>query len=155
MIWEAALGVGVLKASVLLALWFNRRRIAARFAPPLRLDTVKLARHIGHELGLAPADKEELELWLSGYTHQVDELRHHNAELRYRLLDAVAGEAMDKMQLNEVYTDKRALVEQAYVHLRDRFLAFHARLTPDQRSKLAGLMERNAAHPLFSHPLLP
>ena len=154
MIWEAALGVGVLKASVLLALWFNRRRIAQRLAAP-KLDTERLARHIGHELGLAPADKDELELWLSGYTRQVAELRQHNAELRQRLLDAVAGEAMDKMRLNEVYADKRALMEQAYVHLRDKFLTLHARLSPAQRSKLARLLERNADHPLFSHPLLP
>lgn len=154
MIWEAALGIGVLKASVLLALWFNRRRIALRLAAP-RLDTEKLARHIGHELGLAPEERNALALWLAGYARQVGELRQHNAELRHRLLDAVADEAMDKMRLNEVYADKRALVEQAYVHLRDRFLALHARLSPAQRSKLARLLERNAAHPLFSHPLLP
>lgn len=155
MIWEAALGVGVLKASVLLALWFNRRRIAARFAASPRLDTEKLARHIGQELGLAPADKEKLELWLSGYARQVGELRHHNAELRRRLQDEIAGETPDRTRLNDVYADKRALVEQAYVHLREKFLAFHARLTPGQRSKLARLLERNAEHPLFSHPLLP
>lgn len=154
MIWEAALGVGILKASVLLALWLNRRRIAQRFAAP-RLDTERLARHIGHELGLAPEERNALELCLAGYARQVEVLRRHNAELRQRLLDAVAGEAVDKMRLNEVYADKRALVEQAYVHLRDKFLALHARLSPAQRSKLARLLERNADHPFFSHPLLP
>lgn len=155
MIWEAALGVITLKASVLLGLWFNRRRIGARLAGPQRLDSQRLALRIAKELELTADGRADLEVWLSGYARQLDELRRHNAGLRLRLLDEVAGAAPDRARLNDMYADKRALVEQAYVSLREKFLAFHARLSPGQRLRLADLLERSAGHPAFSHPLLP
>lgn len=154
MLLSMGLVVILLKLIVLTGLWFNRRRIAMRLAAP-RLDMERLAQHIGRELNLAREEREGLARGLAGYVRQVEELRRHNAQIRHRLLDEVAGVSLDRARLNDVYADKRALVEQAFVLLRDKFMAFHGRLTPAQRNKLARLLEKNMNHPLFSHPLLP
>lgn len=152
MTWELAMGVGVIKAVVLGALWYNRRRIAARLAT---VDMRRVARGVARELDLAPAEAERLTLHLATHERTVDELRRYNVALRRRLHDAIREDGINREVLNDLFADKRLLIEQAFVHVRDGFVDFHARLSPEQRTRLAGLLERHAAHPLFRHPLLP
>jgi Spy/CpxP family protein refolding chaperone len=155
MAWEIVLGVVAVKGAALFVLWFNRRRVASRFITSTRLDMEQLSRHIGRELDLTCDEKDRLALWLEEYERTVDDLRSHNKELRSRLLEEMSAPSLDRVRINDLYADKRLLVEHAFVHFREKLLAFHALLTPTQRSKLASLISRNADHPVFSHPLLP
>jgi uncharacterized membrane protein len=152
MSWEFAVGVGAVKATVLCVLWYNRRRIAARLAG---VDMRRVARGVARELELSPDEARQLARSLDAHERKVDELRRHNAALRQRLHAAIRDGAVDATALDELFAGKRQLAEQAYAHLRDQFMAFHAGLSPQQRARLAGLLERHAAHPLFRHPLLP
>ncbi len=151
MSWEFAVGVGAVKATVLCVLWYNRRRIAARLAG---VDMRRVARKVARELELSPDEARRLARSLDAHERKVDELRRHNAALRQRLHAAIRDGAVDATALDELFADKRQLAEQAYAHVRDEFMAFHAGLS-EQRARLAGLLERHAAHPLFRHPLLP
>lgn len=152
MAWEFVVGVGVVKATVLCVLWYNRRRIAARLAG---VDMRRVARNMARELELAPAEAKRLALRLDAHERKLDELRRHNAALRQRLHEAIRDDATTPETLDALFADKRQLAEWAYAHARDEFMAFRAGLSPEQRTRLAGLLDRHAGHPLFRHPLLP
>ena len=152
MSWEFAVGVGAVKATVLCVLWYNRRRIAARLAG---VDMRRVARTVARELELAPDEARQLARRLDAHERNLDELRRHNAALRQRLHTAIRDGAMAPDALDQLFADKRQLAEQAYAHARDAFVEFHAGLSPAQRDRLAALLDRHAAHPLFRHPLLP
>ncbi|GEM_PF-2968835 len=152
MAWEFAVGVGLVKATVLCVLWYNRRRIAARLAG---VDMRRVARTVARELDLSPDEARLLARRLAAHGQKVDALRRHNAALRQRLHAAIRDGAVDAQALDALFADKRQLAEQAYAHVRDEFMAFHAGLSPEQRDRLAGLLERHATHPLFRPPLLP
>ncbi|MBG3876982.1 periplasmic heavy metal sensor, partial [Desulfovibrio oxamicus] len=107
------------------------------------------------ELELAPDEARQLARRLDAHERTLDELRRHNAALRQRLHAAIRDGDMAPDALDQLFSDKRQLAEQAYAHARDAFVEFHAGLSPTQRDRLAALLDRHAAHPLFRHPLLP
>lgn len=150
--WEFVAGVGAVKAAVLCMLWHNRRRIAARLAG---VDIRRVARSMARDLDLSPDQAHCLVRRMEAHEQKVNELRRHNAALRQRLHAAIREGAVDGEALDALFADKLRMAEQAYAHARDAFMAFHAGLSPAQRTRLAGLLERHATHPLFRHPLLP
>ncbi|WP_353119332.1 periplasmic heavy metal sensor [Nitratidesulfovibrio sp.] len=152
MSWEFAVGVVAVKATVLCVLWYNRRRIAARLAG---VDMRRVARTVARELELAPDEARQLARRLDAHERTLDELRRHNTALRQRLHAVIRDGAMAPDALDALFAEKRQLAEQAYANARDAFVQFHAGLSPAQRDRLAGLLDRHAAHPLFRHPLLP
>ncbi|OLN28844.1 hypothetical protein DVDV_1409 [Desulfovibrio sp. DV] len=126
---------------------------AARPGEPLATQAaLRLARS---ELELSVQQRQMLGFSLALQHDDVSALATGNAVLCHALAEALVDPGFGRESLNDLYAEKRGLAERAYVLARDRFLAFHAVLTPVQRQRLAGLVRQGRGGWLVRQALLP
>ncbi|KHK01034.1 hypothetical protein [Desulfovibrio sp. TomC] len=120
--------------------------------PPAPLEALRQARRA---LELSGQQRHMLACSLALQRNDVSSLAAGNAVFCDALAEVMVAPGVGRESLNDLYAAKRGLAERAYVLARDRFLAFHAVLTPVQRQRLAGLVRQGRGAGLVRQAPLP
>jgi Spy/CpxP family protein refolding chaperone len=123
----------------------GHRGYHSRFSGP-GMDAARISGEIAKRLDLTPDQKAQLEEMVSEAKAKHEEGKDWKKSMQQDVITLVRKDRIGQADIDRLVKVHRQRMDEAVSFLSERFIRFHATLTPEQREKLVAEIENHDSH---------